>query len=169
MCVNDKYILRLTNTVIGNEQPRYNSSNNGVYIRLPAGLRNKGKCNIRVMDLNISLRNGSGSRVVANGTHIVCLRSNISMLGFNNENNGLPNILGSGIIPDNNANAVKLDASSAMEFTCVNLPDEIFLERMCYDPNNNHNLIPADDFTNDVVPFQVDLEITFFEDMKSDK
>jgi len=165
MCLSDKYILRLTNSVIGNESPRLNENKNGVFIRLPAGLRNKGKCNIRVMDLNISLRNGTGNRVIANGTHIVCLRSNISMLGFNNENNGIPNILGSGIITDNNSNAVKLDSTSAMEFTCVNLPDEIFLERMCYKATTPFNLIPADDFVNDVVPFTIDLEITFFEDM----
>jgi hypothetical protein len=36
---------------------------------------------------------------------------------------------------------------------------------MCYDPGNAHNLIAADNFTTDPVPFQVDLEIEFFEDM----
>ena len=39
---------------------------------------------------------------------------------------------------------------------------------MCYDPANNHNLIEAKTFTTDAVPFQVDLELEFFEDMKKD-
>ena len=119
-------------------------------------------------DIAVSLRNGTGTRVVANGTHIICMRSNIPKLGYNNENNGLPNILGSAVIVDNNANAVKIDSSSSYEFTCPQLPQEIFLERMCYDPANNHNLIPADVFKTDVVPFTVDLEIEFWEDMKKD-
>jgi hypothetical protein len=165
MCKTDKYILRLSNSVIGNKAPRLNANKNGVFIEIPNFLVTKGKVNIKVNDIAVSLRNGTGNRVVANGTHIICMRSNIPKLGYNNENNGLPNILGSAIIADNNANAVKIDSSSSYEFTCPRLPQEIFLERMCYDPANNHNLIAADAFTTDVVPFTVDLELEFFEDM----
>lgn len=165
--MHDKYILRLSNSVIGNEAPRLNANKNGVFIVVPNLLVGKGKCNVKVNDIAISLRNGTGTRVVANGTHIICLRANIPKLGYNNENNGLPNILGSAVIADNNANAVKIDSNSSYEFTCPQLPQEIFLERMCYDPANNHNLIAADNFTTDVVPFTVDLELEFFEDMKS--
>jgi len=50
-----------------------------------------------------------------------------------------------------------------MEFTCVRLPSQVTLERMCYDPANDHNLIAADEFTTDAVPFQVDLELIFHE------
>ena len=35
---------------------------------------------------------------------------------------------------------------------------------MCYDPANNFNLIAADEFTTDVVPFQCVLQIEFDED-----
>ena len=168
MCLNDKYILRLSNSVVGNQAPRLNANKNGVFITIPNFLVAKGKCQIKVNDIAVSLRNGTNTRVVANGTHIICIRSNIPKLGYNNENNGLPNILGSAVIVDNNANAVKIDSSSSYEFTCPQLPQEIFLERMCYDPANNHNLIPADVFKQDVVPFTVDLEIEFFED-KMDK
>tara|TARA_R100000482_G_scaffold123633_2_gene74076 strand:- start:358 stop:864 length:507 start_codon:yes stop_codon:yes gene_type:complete len=168
MCLNDKYILRLTNTVVGNQSPRLNSNKNGVFITVPNFLVGKGKCNIKVNDINISLRNGTGTRVVANGTHLICLRSNIPKLGFNNENNGIPNILGTAVIDNDNVNAVKIDSSSSYEFTCPQLPQEIFLERMCYDPANNHNLIESTTFTTDAVPFQVDLELEFFEDMKKD-
>ena len=163
MC-KTKHILRLTNTVYGNQQPDLNSDKNAVSIRLPAHLRNKGKCNVKVIEITISLRNGNGTRVVANNTHIVAIRSNIRMLGHSNENNGFNQILGSGIIPDNNTNAVQLDSSEALEFTCPQLPDVIDLERVCYDPANSFNLIAANNYTTNVVPFQCVLEITFLED-----
>jgi hypothetical protein len=92
------------------------------------------------------------------------MRSNILQLGHSNENNGLNQILGSGVVQDNNTNAVQLDSVSALEFTCGGLPDVIELERMCYDPANNFNLIAANNYTANVVPFQVTLEITFDED-----
>ena len=158
---HDRYILRLTNTVIGNQEPLLSANKDKATIRIPGWLQEKGKCNVRVMDMNVSLRNGAGNRVVANGTYIVAIRADFPQLGWSNEQNGPPQILGSGIIVDNNANAVKLDAASAMEFTCVRLPSQVTLERMCYDPDNDHNLIPADSFTTDTVPFQVDLELIF--------
>jgi len=161
---HDKYILRLTNTVIGNEEPLLSADKDKATIRIPGWLQDKGKCNVRVMDMNVALRNGTGNRVVANGTHIVAIRADFPMLGWGNEQNGPPVILGSGTVLDNNTNAVKLDAASAMEFTCVRLPSQVTLERMCYDPANNHNLIAANAFTTDAVPFQVDLELSFFED-----
>ena len=163
MC-KTKHVLRLTNTSYGNEQPTLNADKNAVSIRLPAHLRNKGRCNVKVIEISVSLRNGNGSRVIANGTHIVAMRSNIHMLGHSNENNGFNQILGSGIVPDNNTNAVQLDSSEALEFTCPSLPDVIELERMCYDPANSFNLIAANNFTTNVVPFQVVLEITFDEE-----
>lgn len=165
MC-KDTYILRLTNTTIGNEAVQLNSDKSGCFIIIPAHLRNKGKCTISVVEISMSLRNGTGNRVIANGTHIVCIRSNIPQLGYGNENNGYNQILGSGIVPDNNTNAVQLDSTSSLNFTCPSLPDVIELERMCYDPANNHNLIAANNFTTDTVPFQVVLQITFDEDDK---
>lgn len=167
MCHKDKYILRLTNTVIGNEAVQLNSDKSACFIRIPAHLRNKGKCTISVIEVTISLRNGSGNRVVGNGTHIICLRSNIPQLGYCNEQTSQNQILGSGIIVDNNANAVQLDSTSSLTFTCPKLPDVIELERMCYDPSNNHNLIAANNYTTDTVPFQVVLQIEFEEDHKT--
>ena len=167
MCKNrDKFILRLSNTSIGNISPILNADKNACSIRLPADLRNKGKCNVKVIEITVSLRNGSGTRVVANGTHIVAIRSNIKQLGYGNEQNGFNQILGSGIIPDNNANAVQIDSSEALEFTCPQLPDVIELERLCYDPANNFNLIAANNYTTNVVPFQVVLQLTFDDDHK---
>ena len=163
MC-SEKYILRLSNTTIGNETVTLNTDKSKVDIRLPNHLRSRGKCTVSVVEITMSLRNGSGNRVIANGTHIVCLRSNISQLGWGNEQNSQNQILGSGIVPDNNTNAVQLDSTSSLTFTCPQLPDVIELERMAYDPNNNHNLIAANSFTTDVVPFQCVLQIEFEDD-----
>jgi hypothetical protein len=161
--MRDTYILRLANTVYGNEQPRLSANKDQCFIRIPNFLRDKGKCRVSVIDIEISLKNGSGTSVVPANTHLVAIRSNIPMLGHSNENNGTPNILGTGIISPNE-NAVNVDSSQALSFTCPQLPDEVHLERMCYDPNNNHNLIAADNFTTNTVPFQVDLQLEFFED-----
>jgi hypothetical protein len=166
MC-KDTFIVRLSNSTIGNEAVELNSDKSACFIRIPADLRNKGKCTISVVEITMSLRNGTGNRVIANGTHIVCIRSNIPQLGYGNEQTSQNQILGSGIVQDNNTNAVQLDSSSSLTFTCGKLPDVIELERMCYDPANNHNLIAANNFTTDVVPFQVVLQITFDEDDKN--
>ena len=132
MCLSDKYILRLTNTVVGNEAARLTTKKSGVTITIPNYLVSKGKCNIKVIDINVQLRNADGARVVADGTHLVCIRSNIPKLGYNNENNGQPNILGTAVIDADTVNAVKIDSSASYSFTCPQLPQEIFLERMCY-------------------------------------
>ena len=142
MCLSDKYILRLTNTVVGNEAARLNANKNGVFITVPNYLVGKGKCNIKV---------------------------NIPKLGYNNENNGQPNILGTAVIDADTVNAVKIDSSSSYEFTCPQLPQEIFLERMCYNITGSFNLVPAVSYTTAAVPFQVDLEIEFFEDKMDNK
>lgn len=163
MC-KDKYILRLTNTVIGNEAAVINTDKNSVSITLPAHLRNKGKCNIKVISIHIALQNATATRVVANGVNLICIRSNIRSMGHSNENNGFSNILGQAIIPADTTRVVSIDATEALEFTCPSLPDVIVLERMCYDHANSFNLIAADNYKTAVVPFQCVLEITFDED-----
>ena len=169
MCLSDKYILRLTNTVVGNEAARLNANKNGVFITIPNYLVGKGKCQIKVNDINVQLRNDTATRVVANGTHLVCIRSNIPKLGYNNENNGQPNILGTAVIDADTVNAVKIDSSASYSFTCPQLPQEIFLERMCYKTTSPFNLVEAISYTTAAVPFQVDLEIEFFEDKMDNK
>ena len=166
MC-KDTYILRLTNSVIGNESADLNNNNDKVSIRIPNHLRSKGRCMIKVISIHIALQNGTGTRVIANGTNIIAIRSNILQLGHSNENNASNQILGSAIIPLDTTRAVSVDTSDALNFTCGSLPDVITLERMCYDPSNKFNLIAADNFTTDVVPFQIVLQIQFDEDDKN--
>ncbi len=163
MC-KEKYLIRLTNTVIGNEEADLNTDKSAVSIRLPAHLRNKGKCNVKVISIHIALQNAAAARVVANGVNLICIRSNIRSLGHSNENNGFNNILGEGIIAYDHTRAVSIDPTEAMEFTCPSLPDVIVLERMCYDHQGSFNLIAANNYTTNPVPFQIVLEITFDSD-----
>ena len=159
MC-KDTFVLRLTNTVIGNEAAILNTTKDIVSIRIPAHLRNKGKCSVKVISIHIALQNAAAARVVANGVNIIGIRSNIPQLGHSNELNGPNQILGSAIIP--------VDTSDALNFTCPKLPDVIELERVCYDHANNFNLIAANAYTTNTVPYQVTLQITFDEDDKHD-
>ncbi len=166
MC-KDTYILRLTNTVIGNESTTLNADKNKVSIRLPNYLRSKGKCSVKVISIHIALQNATANRVVANGVNIIAIRSNILQLGHSNENNASNTILGSAIIPADTTRAVSVDTSDALNFTCGGLPDVIELERMCYNHAGTFNLIAANNYTTAVVPFQVTLQITFDEDDKN--
>jgi hypothetical protein len=166
MC-KDTYILRLTNTVIGNESADLNTDKDVISIRLPNHLRAKGKCKVKVVSINISLQTGTSNRVVANGTNIICIRSNLLQLGHSNENNASNVILGEAIIESDTTRVVSVNTSEALTFTCGGLPDVIELERLCYDPANTFNLIRANNFTTNVVPFQVMLEISFDEDDKN--
>lgn len=165
MC-KDTFILRLSNSTIGNEAADLNTTKDIVRIRIPAHLRNKGRCMVKVISIHIALQNAAAARVIANGTNIIAIRSNIPQLGHSNENNGSNQILGSAIIPLDTTRAVSVDTSDALNFTCPSLPDVIQLERVCYDLANNFNLIAANAYTTNVVPFQVMLQITFNEDDK---
>tara|TARA_R110002050_G_scaffold114888_1_gene230799 strand:- start:232 stop:735 length:504 start_codon:yes stop_codon:yes gene_type:complete len=163
MC-KDRYLLRLTNSVIGNQEADLNADKSAVSIRLPAHLRNKGKCNVKVISIHIALQNAAAARVVANGVNLICIRSNIRSLGHSNENNGYSNILGEAIIPADTTRVVSIDPTQALTFTCPSLPDVIELERMCYSHQGSFNLIAANNYTTNPVPFQVVLEIVFDED-----
>lgn len=160
MC-KTKYVLRLTNTVVGNQTPILSTDKSSASIILPAHLRNKGKCNVKVISAFIALQNSTATRVVANGVNLIALRSNIRQLGHSNENNGYSNILAQSTIAADTTRAVSLEASDALEFTCPALPDVIEIDRVCYDHANSFNLIAAKNYTTATVPFQVTLEITF--------
>lgn len=163
MC-KDRFILRCSNTVIGNETPTLSNGNSSVAIILPAHMRNKGKCNVKVISGFIALQNGTAARVVANGVNLVALRSNITQLGHSNENNAYSNILVQSTIAADTTRAVSLESADSLTFTCPALPDVIEIDRVCYDHANAFNLIAAKAYTAAVVPFQVVLEITFDSD-----
>ena len=76
----------------------------------------------------------------------------------------LSNVLGTAIVPADTTRVVALDSVSAMEFTCTQLPPTIEVERMTYKSTSPFDLIAADNYTTDVVPFQVTLQLSFYED-----
>ena len=162
--MKDNYILRITNTTLADDVITLNTAKNKASFDVPNWLRSKGKCNIKVIGATIQLQNGTGNRVLANGEKTLVLRSNIPMLGYNTETNGLPNILGQAEVNSNSDRIVGLDSVNSLEFTCTQLPPTIEVERMTYSITTPFTLIPADNFTNDVVPFQITLQISFYED-----
>ena len=166
--MKDNYIIRITNSTLANDVITLNTAKNLASFEVPNWLRSKGKCNVQVVSSSIALQNGTGTRVLANGENIIAMRTNIPMLGYNSETAGLPNIIGTAIVPADSTRVVALDSVSAMEFTCTQLPPTIEMERMTYKKTTPFNLISATNFTTDVVPFQVTLELSFYEDEHSD-
>ena len=162
--MKDTYLVRITNTTLADDVITLNTAKNLASFEVPNWLRAKGKCNIQVVSSSIALQNGTGTRVLAAGENIIAMRTNIPMLGYNSENAGLPNIIGSAIVPADTTRVVALDSVSAMEFTCTQLPPTIEIERMTYKSSTPFDLKAANNITADVVPFQVTLELSFYED-----
>ena len=63
-------------------------------------------------------------------------------------------------------NACNLDSVDSNTFTCLSLPQNITLTRYYYDDAGA--LQVADEYTTAVVPYQITLNIQFFEDDKKD-
>jgi hypothetical protein len=162
--MKDNYIIRITNTSLASNVIELNTAKNSAKFEVPNWLRSKGKCNIQVVSSSIALQNAAGTRVLAAGENIIVMRSNLQMLGYNSETAGLPNILGTAIVPADTTRVVSLDSVAAMEFTCTSLPPVIEVERMTYKSTANFDLQAADNQTADVVPFQITLQISFYED-----
>tara|TARA_Y100000114_G_scaffold145152_1_gene154587 strand:+ start:3516 stop:4019 length:504 start_codon:yes stop_codon:yes gene_type:complete len=165
--MRDNYIIRITNTTLASNIITLNTNKNLAEFEVPNWLRSKGKCNIQVVSSSIAIQNASGTRVLESGENIIAMRTNIPMLGFNTETSGLPNILGTAIVPADTTRVVALDSVAAMEFTCTQLPPVIEIERMTYKKTTPFNLIAADNNTTNVVPFQITLQLSFYEDEHS--
>ena len=162
--MKDNYIIRITNTSLATNLITLNTAKNLAQFEVPNWLRSKGKCNIQVVSSSIALQNDTGTRVLEGGENLIVMRSNIAMLGFNTETAGLPNILGTAIVPLDTTRVVAIDSVSAMEFTCTQLPPVIEIERMTYKKTSPFDLIAADNNSTDVVPFQITLQLSFYED-----
>ena len=170
MCLHDVYVLRLANTSKSNtvNNPLTLSTDKAsVTIAIPDEMRKKGKCQIRVIGANINLQNGNNSatRVIPANTHIVALGWDLPVLGFDNEVTGPPQIFGSAS-DVSSKNACNLDSVDSNTFTCLSLPQNITLTRYYYDDAGA--LQVADEYTTAVVPYQITLNIQFFEDDKKD-
>jgi len=166
MCRTNNYILRITNTALASDSITINASKSKVSFDTPDYLRKKGKCKITVVGGNICLVDGT-NRLNADATKtILCLNSNIPQLGYYTETRGGNTVLGT--CPTVYTGAVATDGYNApftsvtpLIFTCPELPPVIEVERMVY----NTTVLEALGSTN-IVPFYVELDIQFFEDMK---
>ena len=165
--MRDNYIIRITNTTLASNIITLNTNKNLAEFEVPNWLRSKGKCKIQVVSSSIAIQNATGTRVLESGENIIAMRTNIPMLGFNTETSGLPNILGTAIVPADTTRVVALDSVAAMEFTCTQLPPVIEIERMTYKSTTPFNLVAADNYTTNVVPFQITLQLSFYEDEHS--
>jgi hypothetical protein len=169
MCLNDKYLLRITNTTLADDVVTLSTDKSSFTFKVPEELIRKGKCNISVISSEIQLRNGTANRVVPDEAHIICLRTNLGMLGFSTDQSGPNNILGSGIIETNTTYVTALASPSTMTFTCMRLPPQIQIDRMYYDETTPFKLVAANNYDTAVVPLQITLQIEFFEDMKTNE
>jgi len=162
---NDKIYMRLSNN--NNADGVVLNADNDVFtINLPNNLKNRGKCYVRVMSCIAQIEDvASGNRIVPANTRVFVLRSNISMLGYDTENRASSNmILGTGIITADADEIIELSSPDAgLEFTCPSFPDEIIIEKMCYNPATQL-LIRANSYTTTSLPCEVCLEVEFFND-----
>jgi hypothetical protein len=162
----DKYILRLSN------------SNNAVGVRnsptfqtfsvdLPNGLKNKGKCIIRVVNSSMILErsiNGEQKRIIPDNTHIIVLSSNISSLGYDTDTRGSSNtILGSGLVLSTQKAITLAAHNDSFHFMCPSLPDVIELTKLCVSPTTDKLILTND--TTASLYCSVTLEITFISDL----
>lgn len=174
MCITDNYILRITSigtnvttlTEIDPDAPNDPEKYYGVKFRTPDFLRKKGKCKIAVVNGNINVSEGNADSIVSPSRNIFMLTSNIPQLGYYTETRGLNNVLGTSVasyastIGADMLRNINIDDANPLEFTCPELPPEIFVERMCYDGR-----VFKKSLSTNNLEFHITLDIQFFEDM----
>lgn len=164
---NDKIYLRLSNN--NNATGVVLNDDKDIFtINLPNNLKNRGKCYVRVMSCIAQVEDvASGNRIVPAYTRIFALRSNISMLGYDTENRASSNaILGTGIIPTTATEVIELSSPDAsLGFTCPSLPNEIVIEKLCYNAADQA-LDRANSYTTTSLPCEVCLELQFFDEFE---
>ena len=159
----DIYTLRIVNNPLADNVVSMSGNNDSFTFVVPENLKGRGKCRIMVSESMVALRNAASNRVIPDNAYLLAIRSNIPMLGYNNETTGGPNILAEFI---SNANTIyAVQQQNQRTFTCPELPSQILIERMYYDELANFQLTPADNYTAAVVPLTITLQIEFVEDM----
>ena len=162
--LTDTYVLHLANTSATPDAITVDSDKNEFSIRIPESIRSKGKCFIKVISGNMVLENNLGNRIVAANTRVVVFESNISYLGFSTNGRSSGNaILGSAIIGDAEK-VVNLLSTNLPTFTCPQLPDVIRITKKQQGPLNL-NLTSANEYTANLLPCDITLELTFDSDI----
>jgi hypothetical protein len=161
----DKYILRLANS--NNAAGVRNTATFEKFsIDLPNGLKNKGKCIVRVVNSTMVIEDDAAapSRIIPEDTRVVAIMSNISSLGYDTETRGSSNtILGNAIVTGDDKVITLTSGNDSFHFVCPSLPDVIELTKMYVDPTTNL-LTEALDGT-EALYCNITLEISFTEDL----
>lgn len=167
MC-SDSYTLRLSNVsnVANGDLVRVSTDKSSYTVRIPNDLRSKGKCKLSVNSVHIQVKNGTGNSIVPNNAHTALIQAEgISLLGYNNESGNNNILCEMGI--DSNKNDIRLDGvGSAPLFTCPELPAEITINKLVYNSASPFLPIAMNNYTTDIVPCVVVLQIQFYEDME---
>ena len=161
----DKYILRLANS---NNAPgvRNTATFQKFSIDLPNGLKNKGKCIVRIVNSTMVIEDDAvpANRIIPEDTRVVAIMSNISSLGYDTETRGSSNtILGNAIVVGADKVITLSSGNDSYHFVCPSLPDVIELTKMYVAPTTNlltEALDGAEPLYCNVV-----LELTFMEDL----
>jgi hypothetical protein len=161
----DKYILRLANS---NNAPgvRNTATFEKFSIDLPNGLKNKGKCIVRVVNSTMVIEDDfiPANRIIPEDTRVVAIKSNIASLGYDTESRGSSNtILGNAIVVGADKVITLSSGNDSFHFVCPSLPDVIELTKMYVDPTTN--LLTEVLNESEALYCNVTLEITFITDL----
>jgi hypothetical protein len=177
--MKDTYLLRISNvsTATGVGAVRFTAAqasppaptaiaaNNEFSVNVPPELRNKGKCQVKVVGGLIGLGIfGADTSTVPDDTRLIYLQSNISFLGHDVQQNGNSGaILGSYPITNGDIiTALELPSAYTASFTCSQLPPVITISKWYLVLNNTPT--QAGEYTTNPVPCFIDLELSFHED-----
>ena len=171
--MKDTYLLRISNvsTATGFGTVRFPATvpadmvNNEFSVNVPSELRNKGKCQVKVVGGLIGLGiYGADTSIVPDNTRLIYLKSNIPFLGHDVQQNGNSGaILGTYAITNGDIiSALEIPSAYNPSFTCTQLPPVITISKWYLVLDNTAT--QAGEYTTNPVPCFIDLELSFHED-----
>lgn len=175
MSKTNNYILRISNTPLSNVTGlTFSEDNSSVSFETPEFLRKKGKCKVSVVQgvIATGIDGNASDRLFSPNKNTFALSSNIPQLGYSTDNRAANTLLGTAVMsyttPTDSTRAVEILALGTFTFTCPQLPPVITVQRMVIDQGSN-SLIVSTNTNESLIPFQVNLDITFYEDMEDNK
>jgi hypothetical protein len=170
----DVYNLRIANwsdaaTLNTSQAIRHGLTNNEFFVRVPAHIRQKGKCQLTINSCFVSLTLfGAAGRIVPADTRTIYLQSNIPFLGMDTDNLGHEPaglILGTFSVEPTALmdNTGTNSAAGAITVTCPQLPAEIMVKKYYLNADNGRENANAGAIG--IVPCEINISCRFLEDM----
>ena len=152
------------------------TNNSEFFVRVPAHLRQKGKCQLTINSCYVALTSvGGETRIIPDKTRLIYLQSNIPFLGMDTDNLGHEpsglilgtfDVMARSHTDDNFTTGMDStgtnSAAGAITVTCPQLPAEISVIKYYLNVANGREL--ADD-VDAVVPCEINISCRFLEDM----